>query len=241
MAISTQSAAPYTAGAALLTVVRRFRDKGLTTPFTWEVLVRAGVPESLVNRTMQAMVVLDLVDDKGMPTETLTKIRLAPEKEYKAVVADWVRSAYAEVFAFVDPSTDDVSAVRDAFRAYTPHGQQERMVALFLALCAEGGLVDESRKSEPKPAARKPQAPRAVITGGGNLRAGAAAIRGSGIVASGNLPPALAGLMQSLPPPDTGWTKGERDKFLTTFASVLDFVIPVVAKVATPQDQGGAT
>lgn len=228
MAISTQAPGPYTAGAALILIIRRYRDKGLTIPFTIEVLVRAGVPESLAQRTMQALQILDLIDDKGTPRETLQKIRVAPEKEYRNCIAEWVKSAYAEVFQFVDPSTDDMQTVRDAFRAYEPAGQRERMVALFMALCAEGGLADESRKSEPKPSARKPQAPRAAVPASPSVARGATRTPHVPFAAAGTLPPALAGLMQSLPPPETGWTSDQRDRFIETFKSVLDYVIPVV-------------
>ena len=206
----------------MISILRRFRDKGLSTPFTVDVLVRAGVPESLTRRTLQSLQVLDLIDDKGMPTPTLNKIRLAPEKEYQSVVAEWIKSAYAEVFQFIDPAKDDASAIRDAFRSYTPVGQQERMVALFLALCAEAGLVDESKKSEPKPSLRKPTMFRFTASAPRTNR------RDTG--SNGTLPPALDGLMKSLPTTGTGWTKDQRDRFLETFKSVLDFVIPVVAK-----------
>ena len=227
MAISAQTPGPYTAGSALVGIIRRFRDKGLTAPFTADVLVRAGVSEGLVSRTMQALQTLDLIDDKGNPTPTLQKIRVVPEKEYKTCIADWVKSAYAEVFQFVDPNKDDAQSVRDAFRSYTPVGQQERMVALFFALCAEAGLVGESRKSEPKPAARKPQVARTMASAGAsrNIVRNVAA---QSPVFSGSLPPALDGLMRSLPQTGTGWTKEQRDRFIETFKSVLDFVIPVV-------------
>lgn len=239
MAIDTQSPAPYTAGAALLTVMRRFRDRGLTTPFTPDVLVRAGVPESLVGRTVQALQTLDLMDDKGAPTETFQRIRLASEKDYKTVLAEWLRSAYAEIFQFVDPSADDASAIRDAFRAYTPHGQQDRMVALFLALCAEAGLVDESKKSELKPAARKPPLPLRAAPRATRVATPRSSSRSAVVpVAAGTLPPALAGLMQSLPPPEVGWTKDQRDRFMETFKSVLDFVVPIVAAVKREPGEG---
>ena len=233
MALSKTSPGPYTAGSAIVGIIRRYRDKGLTTPFTLEVLVRAGVPESLARRTMQALQVLDLIDDKGNPTATLQKIRVVPEKDYKACIADWVKSAYAEVFMFVDPLTDDEQTVRDAFRSYEPVGQQERMVALFYALCAEAGMVDESKRSEPKPTARKPQSTRPASPAAStrtaiNARAPHNSSPFQQHLGHGALPPALAGLMQSLPQPGTGWTKETRDRFLETFKSVLDFVVPVV-------------
>jgi Family of unknown function (DUF5343) len=228
MAISTQSPAPYTAGSALVGLIRRFREKGLTAPFTADVLVRAGVSESLVPRTLQALQILDLMDDNGTPSPTLQKIRIASEKDYKACIADWIKSAYAEVFQFVDPTKDDAQSVRDAFRSYTPVGQQERMVALFYALCAEAGIVDESKKSEPKLAARRPPTQR-VSSSAAQVRNKARDAHTSHTF-SGSLPPALAGLMQSLPQPGTGWTREQRDRFIETFKSVLDFVVPVVQR-----------
>ena len=42
------------------------------------------------------------------------------------------------------------------------------------------------------------------------------------------LPPALSGLLEDLPTPPDGWTATERDKFLTTFKTILEYYIPVV-------------
>lgn len=235
MPVTTQAPAPYTAGSALVGIIRRFRDKGLTAPFTGEVLIRAGVSEGLVSRTIQALQSLDLIDEKGMPTPTLQKIRVVAEKDYQKCIADWVKSAYAEVFQFIDPGKDDQQTVRDAFRSYTPVGQQERMVALFYALCAEAGLVNESKKSEPKPSARKPRGERIATVKTAQLKRG----RTPAPIHIEGLPPALAGLMQSLPKDGNGWTKETRDRFIETFKSVLDFVVPVV-KHDTNVDKGDA-
>jgi hypothetical protein len=235
MPISKANPGPYTAGAALVGIIRRYRDKGLATPFNNEVLGRAGVPDSLGNRTMQSLQILDLIDDKGMPTPTLQKIRVVPEPEYQNCIAEWVKSAYAEVFQFIDPATDDARTIRDAFRHYEPVGQQDRMVSLFIALCAEAGLVDESKKSEPKPAARKPQLARVSLSNSVPVQRIARAKQAPTPAMQGPLPPALAGLMHSLPPPEKGWTQATRDKFVTTFATVLDYVIPVVEE--SPQEE----
>lgn len=225
------STAPYTSGPAVLTVMQRFRDKGLTTPITADVLMRAGVRESLIPRTMPALQLLELIDDAGQPTATFQKFRTVPEDQYKAVLADWLRSVYADVFQFVDPSADDAKRIRDAFRTYQPHGQQDRMVSLFLALCAEAGLVPEGKKAEPKPAARKPATPRAASP---RQQKASAVPLNQPIVSRGgldlsNLPPVLAGMIQSIPAPSKGWTKTERDRFLATFPAVLDFSIPIIS------------
>ena len=229
MAVTAQAPAPYTAGAAVINVIRRYRDKGLTTPINGDVLVRAGVSETLVSRTMPALVTLELIDEQGQPTETFQKIRTVPEAEYKATLAEWLRSVYADIFSFVDPANDEQVRVRDAFRSYVPHGQQDRMVALFLALCAEAGIAAETKKSEPRTSARKqPSAPRAASRTQ-RERAGAPTDRKNdpGLFKDGSLPPALVGIIQSIPPVDQGWTKSTRDKFLMTFGTVLDFVVPI--------------
>jgi hypothetical protein len=202
-------------------LLKRFRDKGLAFPVTAEVLLRAGVPESLLQRTLQALQLLELIGEDGQPTEVLKRIRAVPEKEYKATLAAWIKQVYADVFAFADPASEDETQVRDAFRTYLPHGQQDRMVSLFMALCAEAGLAPESRKAETKPRVRSaPPMPRA--TARRNPTGTIETLR------SGSLPPELAGLMARLP--QNGWTKPTRDKFLKTFESVLDYVIPVVEK-----------
>lgn len=226
MAVTAQSSAPYTAGSAILSVIRRFRERGLSTPINAEVLVRAGVSETLVPRTLPALVTLELIDDKGEPTQTFQKIRTVPEADYQTCLADWLRSVYADVFSFVDPAKDDAIRVRDAFRSYVPTGQQDRMVALFLALCAEAGIVSEVKKSEPKPATRKPYKVYSGVPVPPK-RGKTIAIVSPPQQQQNGLDPALAGILQSIPSPQMGWTQETRDKFLTTFGAVLDFVIPI--------------
>ena len=53
------------------------------------------------------------------------------------------------------------------------------------------------------------------------------------------LPTPLAGLLTSLPAAGNGWTKGEREKFMTTFGAVLDFCFPIVERAAEGGDNGG--
>ena len=224
MALISNENAPYAPAASIVNLLKRFRDKGLAVPVTAEVLLRAGIPESLLQRTLQALQLLELIGEDGQPTEVLKKIRAVPEKEYKATLAAWIKQVYADVFAFADPAGEDETQVRDAFRTYLPHGQQDRMVKLFMALCAEAGLAPESKKAESKPRVRtassSPPTPRVIA------RKNPAAT--PEVFRAGTLPPELAGLMARLP--QNGWTKPTRDKFLKTFESVLDYVIPVVEK-----------
>ncbi len=52
------------------------------------------------------------------------------------------------------------------------------------------------------------------------------------------LPPAVAGLLQSLPSPELGWTQEKRDKFLAVLGVTLDFYIPVVEQEVSNNQLG---
>jgi hypothetical protein len=229
MAVTTASAAPYAPPSAVLEVINRYRARGLPTPINGDVLGRAGVSESLIPRTLQALQILDLIDDKGMPQQTLEGLRKAPEAEFRTRLAEWLNGAYADVLQFIDPATASEMDVRDAFRLYNPIGQQGRMVTLFQGLYAAAGIGAE-RQSAPRPAARtaQPKARAPQATSKQEIRK-----PNSNRSAASSLPPALAGLLDSLPPPEEGWTQDERNKFFNTFGTVLDFCIPIVSSRAS--------
>jgi hypothetical protein len=225
MAVTKDKPAPYTAAAAILDVVGRFRDRGLPSPINAEVLSRAGVAEGLIARTLQALQTLDLIDKDGSPTKTLEGLRLAPQAEYSKRLEDWLKSAYAEIFSYVDPTQDDETRIRDAFRGYNPVGQQGRMVSLFIGLCAAAGLKSP-KAATARPASirsRAVSAPRRIAAAVGTATASRNPAR-----KQPGLPPAIGGLLETLPSPEDGWTAADRAKFLKTFESVLDFSIPVV-------------
>jgi hypothetical protein len=144
---------------------------------------------------------------------------------------EWLKGAYADVFKFVDPSEDDEIKITDAFRPYQPAGQQRRMVILFRELCTAAGLAPAKAPGTEKPTrVRLPLLPRPVSRVAIHKPAVKPALAAKSLPAPSALPPALAGLMDSLPDAKTGWTKAERSKFLATFEAVLDFCIPVVTK-----------
>jgi hypothetical protein len=235
MAVTADKPAPYPPVKTILEIVDRCRNRGLVFPITADVLARAGVPESLVSRTLQALITLDLFNDAGNPTETLEGIRLAPEAEYQKHLENWLKNTYADVFKFVDPTTDDESRIRDAFRSYQPQGQQARMVSLFQGLCAAAGLAPEKKTRAPRTPAT-PSRPRNIVM---QARGGVHHLTAVGLPSlPTGLPPALSGLLQSLPSDGAGWTKDKRDKFLNAFGTVLDLCFPVVEENATTQNGG---
>lgn len=230
MTVTSTDPAPYVPPTTLIALLRRYRSRGLQAPFTSEVLERSGVAESLASRTLAALQSLDLVDDGGNPTEALEALATAPGDEYKDRLAAILRSAYAEVFNFVDPAADDVSGIRDAFRAYSPRGQQSRMVTLFLGLCLEAGIIDQMpTRPGPKPGVtRKPAAARTGSKAKPKPRQRKRDTTGS------DLPEPIAGLLYSLP--DSGWSQAQRDKFLATFTAVLDYCVPVVEEAESEEE-----
>lgn len=236
MAVTEDRPAPYAPASAIIEIVNRYRSRGLPFPVNADVLARIGISSSLIARTLYALQILDLINESGNPTDTLEGLRLAPEAEYKSRFADWLKKTYAGIFQIVDPSKDDSVRIRDAFRTYQPVGQQNRMVSLFEALCAEAGLIPEKQKLP-------------VIRVSGNLRASNATVSASARQYAkpaaklpaknkipAGLPPALTGLLESLPETGAGWTQEDREKFLKTFATVLDFCFPI-----TPEGKETAT
>jgi hypothetical protein len=233
MAVTAEGNAPYAPSSAILDLVKRHRDRGIPAPIDAGVLQRVGISDSLIPRTLQALQMLDLVDENGAPTPVFEAIRLAPEAEYPKKLGEWLKGAYPDVFAYIDPMKDDETRVRDAFRGYQPTGQQARMVTLFQGLCKAAGLMPDVAKPIPirprpllmRPALKAPPKPLAKSPSKSPSSAG-------------SLPPALSGLLDMLPDPADGWTAAERDRFMATFKAVLDYSIPVTTVKKIPEDSG---
>ncbi len=240
MPITSDRPTPYTSPKAVLDIIERHRNRGLPSPIDADVLARSGVvPDSLIPRTLQAMQTLDLIDDKGAFTDTFESLRLAPQDEYKKALADWLKAAYADVFNFVDPASDDAIRIRDAFRSYTPTGQQDRMVTLFIGLCTAAEMIPEPETQRRSSAGAQPRR-RAPGPSGASGRERTGPRRKQNILAEG-IPTPLAGLLATLPPVDTGWTMAKRDRFVAAFKGVLDFCVPIVDadEAGEPPEGGG--
>jgi hypothetical protein len=231
LAVTQDKSAPYAPSSAIMGVIERYRSRGLPLPVNADALARIGVSGSLIPRTLQALQTLDLVDDAGAPTATLEGIRLAPEAEYKKRLEDWLKGAYPDVFSIVDPGADNETNIRDAFRTYQPMGQQERMVTLFQGLCSAAGLIPE-KVAAPRRVNSIPRAAAPRVSSFPSRRpppSSSSTSRSSSPPppSGASLPPALNGLLASIPTTDRGWTQAQRDKFYATFGTVLDFSIPI--------------
>jgi len=231
MAVTADKPAPYAPASAILDIVDRFRNKGLPVPITAETLARAGVSDSLIPRTLQALQTLDLIGEDGRPTQVLEGIRRAPEAELKACMAEWLQGAYADALQFVDPATADEVGIRDAFRSYSPAGQQPRMVTLFSGLFRAAGIGPEkSGPASVAPSARVVTRPRPARSTRPPSSNPPTPPMSPPVPQIGKLPPALSGLLICLPTDGSSWTRTERDRFVQTFGAVLDFCFPIRAE-----------
>lgn len=172
--IQVNGPAPYAPTKSVTEILERQRQgPGLPKPLTTESIQRLGVTESLAPRVIQALRLLGLIDEAGNVTETFEELRKVPTPEYKPRLLEVLRDVYAEVFSVVDPSTAEYQQIHDAFRSFTPHGQIDRMVTLFLGLLeySEFGPLPRARSSTSQAAGRT--TPKTGRTRTRSARAGA--------------------------------------------------------------------
>lgn len=231
MAIEPHGNAPYAAPKNVLDVIERYRRRGLRSPFTVDLLRQVNVPDGAAHRTLQALKLLDLIDDDGQPTEAFEALKLATEEEYRPRLEQVVRSAYHSVFAVVDPADHDAAAIQAAFRPYKPDSQWHRQVTLFLALCEEAGIIDKgpkrrgrakvqqttprqngSTRTTARPPSRAPSPPRRDFTPPASLDSHPAR------------DPAITGVLARLPDSQR-WTTRERERWLRAMEAAVDLLI----------------
>jgi hypothetical protein len=226
MPLQSDGLAPYAPTATVLAVIERARSRGLPNPVTKEVLIRAGVPESLIARTLQSLQLLELINDDGTWTPNLENLRRCAETEFQPLLTEIIRSVYSDVFQYVDPAKDSTTAVRDAFRAFTPHGQQNRMVTLFLGLCQKAGII--AGDGIPKTTQREKRTIQTKrIAAHKTTSKTRPSNENENLGGVSGLPAPLAGLLATLPKSGSGWNQEDRNRFVRAFETILDYCIPI--------------
>lgn len=231
MAIEPDGAAPYASAKSVVALIEGYRDKGYTTPFTPAVLAKAGVEESLINRTLAALKMLDLIEDDGSPTEQFEALKLARgEEEYRKRLVSWLTAAYAPILSYWNPATDPLDELAHAFRGYKPEGQRLRMVSLMSALFKYAGIIEETTSTAKASASSKRSPARKALSRAPGSQSRTRGKRGAPPLRDGQdtptfktdgLPPSVVGLIQELPSARI-WTTTERNEWMAAFEFIIN-------------------
>jgi hypothetical protein len=146
--------APYAPANGISTVLDTYRDTGLGgSPITTALVTRLSMGDEVARRVVLSLRQLDLIDEEGVPTESLVAFKKAPSDEYRQVFANHLYDVYAAVFAVLgkDFSNKTPAQIEDAFRNFKPDSLRKRMVTCFLGLCQYAGIVDTVPKGQPGP------------------------------------------------------------------------------------------
>ena len=233
MALIPEGPAPYTSVAAATLAIEKFRERGLGVPITPEVLIRAGVSESIASRTLQSLKLLELVEEDGRPSERFTEMKVARSPDdFKELTQTWLKDVYAEVLGYSDPSTDSFDKIVDAFRGYQPPRQRRAMASLLVGLWKFAGLPGAQgstppRNTERRSSSRKLSDANRASTKNSRPLAGLGQKEDFGTTLNtDDLSPAILGLVHQIPRGGESWTKQRRDAFIAAFEGVLDFSVP---------------
>jgi hypothetical protein len=247
MALVKDGPAPYTTTPAFMEVIDAFRHRSPRTPVTVEGLQMLAIPETIAPRTLQSLKLLDLLDEGGEPTDALLGLKEASTDEFPTRLAEVIRAAYAELFAYGDPTNDPPERIVDLFRRYNPASMRPRMVRLFYGLCKEAGMIGAIPAIPNAPTAssagtrtRAPRASGAAVTlsrgnGGGSTLDPPPPkpdppkpILPKGTELPQQLHPALVGLLRLIPAEGESWKSRERyDTFKAAWDATLAATNPI--------------
>ena len=219
----SENFAPYASYKSVTQVIKRYRERGLPDPLTPEALQQVGVTASMASPTYRALLFLGLVDDAGAKTATFEKIRRATSDDYRPVLADAIRNAYADVFVVADPGKDNETAIADAFRGCDPANQRDKMVRLFIGLCEESGISQPRSKRRSRVLPMQARSEKTPVT-----TVNETVISKSDETSDFDFR-LVSAIVQQLPR-NGPWTSEKRQKWIDAMTSAVDLLIEVQEK-----------
>lgn len=226
---------PYGPPSNVISLLGRLRSRNLPDKIDLEYLRDAAISEGTVSRTLFALRFLMLINSEGRPTDALKAIHTSTDEEYRAILADTVRLAYADVFEVIDPAKDPPSQILNIFRKYTPASQRGRMVIFFLGMCREAGIATTENSAQRAAAGR-----RRVSGAEAGVRARPATTRAPRRppARESTLSPALEALVMSLPATGSPLLRDQREKWIHLARAALDFLYPEQTEEAEDVGEG---
>ena len=215
---------PYPPPSNVISVLQRVRSRNLPDRIDTEYLRDAAIPQGTVHRTLFALRFLRLVEESGELTNALKAVATSTDEEYKTILSGLIREAYGEVFKVIDPAEDSQEQILNVFRRYTPASQRMRMVVFFLGVCREAGIptrdVPRQRAMGASKGIAKTPSPSPLV------KTGRVSLRGTGTLRVADTPPALEGLIRSLPPAGTPLSAHRRRQWVELAKATLAFIYP---------------
>ncbi len=161
---SQANIAPYGPPAAVLEVIRLYRQREVPDALSETTLLQLGVKDSLVRLVWRSLEFLGLLLKDGTTTEKFRALRYARDDDYSTVLGDILSTAYKDVIAVAPPESATRPQLMNAFRPYSPASQHDRMVTLFLALCKEAKMAVAQPAKESSTRAPRANAPRPAMS-----------------------------------------------------------------------------
>ncbi len=152
---------PYAPPANVVATLQRVRRMNMPAKISREFLVGASISGNIVPRVSAALRFLGLIGAEDEPTDALKALASGTEDEYKQLLEQTIRTAYATDFENIDPGTDSQQKIIDTFQRFTPKSQHMRQVMLLLGLCREAGMTvfdaPRDRQMQPRGTTKRTQ------------------------------------------------------------------------------------
>lgn len=184
---------PYAPPKSIIATLNRYRERTPPQQLTPALMEHIGGSKGNTHRILAALEFLGFLDAKNHPTPDLLKLRSLTEEEYKELLSERVRVAYAKLFETFgeDVSGEPANLIRDHFKRYDPPSQTGRQYIFFSAVAAEAGIIPrhqplprqpttstgKPRQHQQPTAQQQPQQPQARVQQDGPLTEEATRLR----------------------------------------------------------------